>query len=353
MAQTGTHTLADLQAITDRTVVQFGIENVLPVIQQELDAHNRVVDDMVADFASRTTEREEPVGGTTSFDMEIADEFNRPRTQKPGAPDKVGYPLDRFTVGIGWTAEFFQKATPAALVERLLETEAAHVRQLIKSIRKSLMASVNFSFTPYIEDIRDVAVTVRALYNADGFVPPVGPNLEQFVGSHNHYLGSATLTNAAVGSLITHIAEHSRRSSIRIYINKADEAAWRALTDFRPYLDMRERPSLTRDVANVPLEVLVTDDRAIGIIQGAEVWTKPWMVSNYALGVNITAPDKALRMREPTDVNRRGLRPIAEVATFPYQARVFEALFGFGVYNRGAAAVLQFNNATYTAPVGL
>jgi hypothetical protein len=354
MARTGTHTLADLQAATDTTITRYGIEDVLDVIQTEIEAHNRQVTEMVADFATPTTEREEPVGGVTTFDMEEADENNRPRTQKPGTPDKVGYPLRRFTVGIGWTAEFFAQATPARMAELLLEAQGAHLKAHIAQIRKALLSPTNYSFYPYIADLRDTQVDVKALYNGDGMVPPVGPNLEQFAGTHNHYLASATLTTLAVSGLIATVTEHSTNARVMVFINKADAAAWSALSTFRPYLDVRERARLDRDVATGSnLDTGITDNRAIGIIDGAEVWTKPWMPQNYSVAVNANAPQRALRMREAQNAARRGLRTVGQVANFPLQAEIMEALFGYGVHNRGASAALQFNNATYNEPAGL
>jgi hypothetical protein len=352
-APTGTHTLADLQRITDQTVTQFGIENVLPVIQAELEAHNRVLNENMAAFVQMTTEREEAAGGSTSFDMEEADEYNRPRSQKPGDPYKVGYPLRRFTAAAGWTAEFFNIATPATLAERLLEVQAAHARELQRGIRAALLRGTNYDFKPYIADLRDTVVNVKALYNADGDVPPLGPQLDSFVGSHNHYLANASLTNAAVAGLINTVAEHSLNANIKIWINKADEAAYHALTDFRPHIDIRERPRLDQNVSALALDTGNVNNRAIGLINGAEVWIKPWMVANYSVAVNLSAADKPLKKRETVQAARRGLRPIAEVANFPLQANVFEALFGFGAFNRGAAAVLFHAGASYVTPSNL
>jgi hypothetical protein len=350
-AGTGLHTLADLQKITDQTIRQFGLESVMDTLAAELTAHNTIADQMTADVAMETPEREEAVGGTLSFDMEEADENNRPRGQKPGTPDKVGYPLRRFTAAVGFNAEFLNNAKPVSLAERVIEMQAAHTRKIIAGVRHALLTPVNYSFRPYIADLRDIAVDVKMLYNGDGFVPPVGPQAQIFDGTHNHFIGAATLTNAVVTALVNNVTEHSLNAKVKIWISGADESTWRALTEFRPYVDIRERPSMTRDVAlSTPLDTTNTSNRAIGIQAGAEIWVKPWMPASYVLAVNVNAPDKALRKRVPVDVSRRGLRPIAEVANFPYQANVYEGLFGFGVYNRGAAAALFIGNATYQNP---
>jgi hypothetical protein len=38
------------------------------------------------------------------------------------------------------------------------------------------------------------------------------------------------------------------------------------------------------------------------------------------------------------------------MSTFPLQSEYFENFFGFGVKNRGAAAILYIGNATYADP---
>jgi hypothetical protein len=353
-AGTGTHTLADLQRITNQTVTQFGIENVLETVRAELAAHNRVVNEAMSGFVSMTTEREEAAGGTLSFDMERADEFNRPRGQKPLDPYKVGYPLERYTAAVGWTAEYFNLASPAALAARLIEVQAADVRQKQRDIRRALMTATNIDFVPYIDDIRDTAVNIKRMYNADGTIPPLGPQLEAFDGTHNHYLNAASLTNAAVSGLVNTVAEHSLNASVQIWINKADETAYRGLTDFRPHLDVRERPRTDQSTSVLTLNTGNINNRAIGLINGAEVWVKPWVVANYSIAVNLNAGDKPLKMREALEPMRRGLKPIAEIANFPLQARVFESLYGFGGFNRGAAAVLFVGaGGVYVTPANL
>jgi hypothetical protein len=349
-APTGVHTLKDLQAVTDQTIRQFGLESVMATLEADLTAHNTVVDDMVMKFATKTTEREEAVGGVMTFTMRKADEGGRPRTQKPGAPDKVGYPLDRFYEAVGFNAEFLNYAKPSHLAERVLEMEKAHRQKIIEAMKYAFLTPINYTFEPYIADLRDVSVGVKMLYNGDGFVPPVGPQTQVFDGTHNHYVGAVTLTNAVAGALVSNVTEHGIDAKVEIYIASGDESTWRALTEFRPYMDIRERPSLTRDVANIALDTSTSSNRAIGIIAGAEVWVKPWMLTSYAIAVNVNAKDKALRMRETIETSRRGLRPVAEIANFPYQANIYEALFGFGTYNRGAAAALYIGNATYQNP---
>jgi hypothetical protein len=354
-AGTGTHTLASLQAITNQNIMQFGIENVLPVITAELETHNRSLREAMATFATPTTEREEAAGvGSDDFEMEEADEFNRPRGQVLTPPSKVGYPLRRFTFAMGWTAEYFNNSTPAALVARLIKAESMHKKALQKAIRKALLTSVNANFVPYIEDLKDTSVIVKPMYNSDGDVPPLGPQLDIFDGTHNHYLNSASLTNAAVAGLINTVAEHTTDATVQIWINKADEAAYRGLSDFRPYLDVRERARTDQSTGLPTLDTGNINNRGIGFINGAEVWVKPWMVTNYSVAINLAATEKPLKMREPVAESRRGFRPIAEIATFPLQARMFEALFGFGGYNRGAAAVLFVGaGGVYVIPSGL
>ncbi|HEY9463793.1 MAG TPA: hypothetical protein VIR54_11925, partial [Vicinamibacterales bacterium] len=100
--------------------------------------------------------------------------------------------------------------------------------------------------------------------------------------------------------------------------------------------------------ANQPFEratVTRLDNRAIGIFGAAEVWVKPWAIANYAFVCDTTDPRKPLVMRQ-----EEGLHLEATIETFPLRADYYEHMFGFGAWNRLNGAVLQFNNASYSAP---
>lgn len=353
---TGTHRLSDLLVVTNQTVQQFGLAAVQDTLNAELAAHNRVLRENMGAFVTPTTEREEAEGGaTTDGEMEEVDpDFGRARTQMQQPAGKVAYPLRNFQFAVGWTAEFLETATPADIATSTINAETAHVRALQRAMREALHRPTNYDFEDFLTD--RATINVKALYNGDGTVPPIGRNLEVFDNTHNHYTAITTdITAAAMNALILNVAEHGPSASVQVWIALAQEASVRALPGFAPYQDVRVRVGTDQTIGVSPLDPLNFANRAIGVYGGAEIWVKPICIPNYLIALNTGAAAKPLRMREPREEARRGLRTLAEIATFPLQARYMGARFGFGVYNRGAAAVLQINAAdtNYDTPAGL
>ena len=351
MSKTGTYTLKDLQDISSPTVTQFGLEAVQEAVQNELQAHNLQVGQMLADYAQPTTEREEADATGQLLDgvMEKGDEFSRARTQKPDKAGKVGFPLEKFIYAIGWTAEYLQNATPAQIATATLNAERAHRRMLLEGVRGALFRPTNYTFNDYLTT-NPIDIGVRALFNGDGNVPPLGPNLEEFDGAHTHFLAVNGLTVNAANSLILTVAEHTNDGNVRIHINVAQEAAWRGLTGFVPLTDVRVRVGADQVIGQAALDTSRINNRLIGYFNGAEVWVKPWIYNNYALALDANARVKALSMREHADASRRGLRTVAEIVTYPLQSQYMEAWVGFGVKNRGAAAALYTGGGAYVDP---
>jgi hypothetical protein len=58
-------------------------------------------------------------------------------------------------------------------------------------------------------------------------------------------------------------------------------------------------------------------------------------------------------MRQPRQAARQGTRMYMDNMLFPLQTEFFVEQFGYGVYNRGAAAALDYTHASYTIPAGL
>jgi hypothetical protein len=145
------------------------------------------------------------------------------------------------------------------------------------------------------------------------------------------------------------VVEHGFGTRLRIYINRADEAAWTALSGFAVY----PQPEMTTGTAagiptNATLDITRMDNRAIGRYKAAEVWVKPWTTANYAICIDVGNASKPLAFRR--DRVRPGLYTAAQLNAFPLIAEYMQAFLGFAVWNRGNGAVLQFNNATYTIP---
>lgn len=353
MSYTGTHTLEDLKSIKDKTAVAFGLDAVQDVVTADLAAHNAVLADQMAAYAAPTTMREaaDGTGNLLQGVMELADEFSRVRTQKDGKPGKVGFPLHKRQYAIGFTADYLREAPLADVATRILGAQRAHIQAHLTDMKKALFLPTNRTFSDYLVD--DMDLSIKALYNGDGTIPALGPNAEEFGGSHSHYLGSATLTTAALDALILTVAEHNGNADVRLHINVAQESVVRGLAGFIPAVDPRVNLGANAAVAVSPLALGNRGNRVIGYYNGAEVHIKPWVPASYVAAVDVNAPARALAMRQPVDPGQQGLRQVALIVTYPLQAQYWESKFAYGVKSRGAAAVLFIGNATYAAPSGL
>jgi hypothetical protein len=141
-----------------------------------------------------------------------------------------------------------------------------------------------------------------------------------------------------VTALINTVLEHYSAGEVRVYINRAQETAFRALTGFTAYVDARLIPATTTVNARVNLDVANTYNRAIGIFGAAEVWVKPWVPSGYLFAFIPGAP-KPLCFRE----RRAGTGDLVlafEDEEYPLRARTLEAEYGIGVWQRTNGAAL-------------
>src|SRR5690349_16872231 len=114
----GTLSIMDtLAKANNQSVTQFGEENLAGLLQQLLDAHNRLVGDMFGDFVGFTNERLTSYGtGMAAGQMVDVDEFGAADAQKvPFAQDTVGFPLRRKQYSLQWTGDYLRQARPIEL----------------------------------------------------------------------------------------------------------------------------------------------------------------------------------------------------------------------------------------------
>lgn len=347
---TATHDISTLLAARNQSVAAFGLNNIVPILERELEAHNRLVEGVVGELADFTTDRQRKYGVSVAGEMEKVDEYGRSRTQagKPG--DTVGFPLDLYQFAIGWTRKWFENKTPADMAIALQAAERAHLRALLREIKRAFMLSANYTFTDHLVD--NVDLFVKRMVNADGATIPEGPNNETFDGAtHTHYLARAggSLAASDVTGAINTLVEHDHGKMVKIAINKTDETAFRALTGFIGYPDPRVVYRNT-DTPGTTLDITRLDNRAIGIFGGAEVWVKPWMPASYHF-IWDAGSDKPVVIRQRENGTMPGLRIAGENDAFPLHAQYMEAEFGPAVWNRTNGVMLYTGGTSYADPV--
>jgi hypothetical protein len=350
MARTGTNDIQSLLANNTslQSIAGFGLDNLADIITQDLDAWNATINDAVGEIAEVSTDRLRASGNPEGMVMYEVDEYGRAPDQKITAGYNLGFPLRKRQIAIGWTREWFRMHTVRDMLLATQAAEKAHRLMLYRDLRRSLYLSANYTFTDLYQ-APSVTLPVKRLLNADSLGIPTGPNSEFFdPATHTHYLGSATLTAAALLSTVNTVLEHRITAGIRIVIAQTDRAAVEALAGYKAYPDPRVQ-FMNTDQNRQTIDLTRMNNLAIGTFGAAEVWVKPWAIANYALAYDADGP-KPVVFRQ-LEGNLAGLQIEADNDAFPLHSQFMGAKYGFGVWTRWAAAILNFSNASYTDPV--
>ena len=343
----GTLSTLDTLSASQQTIAQYGEDNAFVAIDAARQAHNLIVNDMLTGLVERTQERLRRYGGADAMTMDEIDQFGTPDAQKITAGSPVYFPLKLYGLSVQWTRKFMQVATTAELAAQFIAAQDADINAIIREIKRAIFYPTNYTFNDKLVD--NVALSVKALVNADGAPLPLDPNGNVFNGAtHTHYLATAALVAADLTALIFTVVEHFARGEAVVYINQAQEAAVRALAGFVPYVDARIVQATTANAAGVPLDVINVYNRAIGIFGGAEIVVKPWIPAGYLFSY-VKGQPVPLAMR--TRGTGGDLEIAAEDEVHPLRARVLEREFGIAAWNRINGACLFTGGASYTTPV--
>lgn len=351
--QAGTLTLASLRSNRFQSVAEFGLDTIDDVLQRDLQAHNLILQDMLTSLCDFTTDRLRKVGSSSSGRMTKVDENGRAVTQARFHGSTVGFPLEMFQRNLGWNEKYFQTYTVADMAEQVISAQKDHRLTILSEIKRALYIPTNYVFDDYL-DANRVDLNVKRLVNGDGDKIPDGPDGQVFDGAtHTHYLWNSGLNNDAARALVNDVLEHGHGGNMVVAINELDESAWLALPDFAPAIDMDVRPAAnTTYVQNQGLDTTRLNNRYIGKIRGARVWTKPWVPEGYAFAWDTAASAKPLAFRQRAQTSLQGLRTVGRITQFPHTVDFMEAEFGLGVANRTNGAVLYYADgaASYVMP---
>lgn len=345
----GTLSTLDTLASIRQSVVAFGEDRAWDSIEQALAAHNAQWTDMLGTLVDRTTDARRSYGTGDVKVMDEMDQYGLPDAQKIAPSLPVDFPLRRYGSSLQWTLQWMRSNTVSQLAAEINAIMDSDRSNLLKQVKRAVFTSTNATFTDKLGVPANVPLNLKAFANNDGSAYPVGPNGETFATSHTHYLANATLTDAVAANLVTAVQEHFNSGTPVISINSADEAAWRALTNFKPLIDPRLSLNLNANQPLVRLDYANTYNRLIGYYGAAEVWIRPWMIANYAFAY-LRGQEPPLAMRVPQFEGLGDLNLVYEDERHPLRARSYERQFGIGVWIRIGGAVLQFSNGAYQIP---
>lgn len=348
--QVGTYDVSTLLATRYTSANQYGIDTIAQILQADLDAYNAITLEQLSELCDVTTDVQRIYGSSAGGKMAKVDEYGRSSTQRATTGATVGFPLDRFQYGIGWTKRYMEKATPADLAVGQQAAQKAHRIAIRDEIKRAIYTPTNTTFKDYL--VNNVDVPVKAFLNADGAAIPDAMDGSAFTASsHTHYSASATLTNAAVLALVANVVEHGHGGMIRLAINFNDESAFRLLADFTAAPDYRVIPATNVTVTQQTTNPANLYNRYIGVFGAAEVWIKPWAIQSYAFAYDAADQSKPLAFRQDqVGAPLQGLRIAANLDLYPLYAEYMEADFGVGVWTRTNGAVLDFGSASYRTP---
>jgi hypothetical protein len=355
----GTHSILDqLSLIRNQTAIEYGETRLADDFGRFIAAQNLIVDQMTSELVEPTDVRLTSYGIGARMDMIRADEFTRADAQKmkPTTAD-IGFPLDLFQITLQWTRRFLMVASVADLAVAMQGVREADLRRVRLELQRAFFKNTN-DLTYVDRFIDGVTLPIRALYNADSAPIPEDEFGNTFNGAtHTHYVGyaSGAVAAADINTLITNVVEHGVSGNVRLYINRANEAAITGFANFIRYPQPLTEPgpgsTADRNVAGTRLQPWNIYNRAIGTWNGeVEVWVKPWVIANYVVALDIDPANRVLRWRRRAATGNGALRLVADDEKYPLRAETSEREFGVSVWSRSKAAVLYTGGTSYVMP---
>ena len=221
------------------------------VLQNDLIQWENQVNEVVAQFAETTTDRQRVLGASSKIEMDELDELGRPVTRKSQIGSTVGFRLNRFGSAVGYTDLWLKSHTPAEMVENQLKVQRGHQERIMKEIKKAIYVKDNETFVDWLVD--NVSLGVKGFANNDGTQYPESPSGEVFATTHNHYTNRAggALAAGDIDSCVDLVAEHGF-GGIVLYVALADVPAISALAQFTPL----SAPMMDYNVSDVTAQKL-------------------------------------------------------------------------------------------------
>lgn len=361
LRQTGILTLADLNANNkEQKLSEYGVHQALQALQNTVDIYNAQLNSALSALTNTTTARSFLSDVAGSFAMTDVDELGNVATSKAGSRYERALPLMRGQFAAGWSRDYEFRATVGEFATVNFAAMQASTRWAQDKLAFALYYPMERSIYEIPVDgnmsaAAESYLKVKPLYSADGEVPPMGPNGEQFDGDHTHYLATTSLTNAGVNDVIRTVVEHSSNADVELIINEMDVGTFQALEGFIAALPSGVIAGANERTIRESLDNQRTNNRIIGRTRtGYVVRTRPWARPGYAVAIDRNR--KALSRRVPEAQEMRGLRLIGQEGNNALKTASWERTEGYGVNDRGAAAVLCFQAETedvYETPEGI
>lgn len=336
----------------------LGQRVVYDAVQQVLAEHNADVAAAISILVEETTSDHK-----LRYKLPGSGRLQRLGNQSQGAAVKayggwdVAFPLEEFGAQISPNRIDFAYMTAQDLARHL---ESIRIQDLNTLRFEMLKALFNSTAGTFVDPLYG-SLTIQRLANSDAVVypPVIGSETE---ATDTHYLQSGYAssaisdTNDPFTTIVAELEEHfgtpTGGSNVAVFINNAQVAKVKAMTDFDEVAERFVRPGDDRDVptglpANVP-------GRVIGRCSGA--WVVEWrfMPANYMMGLHLDAPKPLVQRVDPDYAGLpTGLTLVAESDQYPFTQSHYSHRFGFGVGNRLNGVVMELGtDGSYGVPSG-
>lgn len=332
--------------------------------QRTIQIWNRDRNVLVNLFTFGVTNPVERIRYPSEEDFEEASEFGEPKAIRVGPSFNLGYDLKFYDLAIRYTWMFLAESTADQL--RALNNSAleADTRLMFTKVLRAIFNNVN-----RVATINEQAVTVYALYNADGTVPPRYKGTTH-TGTHTHYLtsGAAIIDSGDVDDVETHLRHHGYTTQLGyrllLLVNPAQGATIRtfkvssgAKYDFIPSAGYGGGVFLPGNGGIVarPSDAGIPGLTTIGTYGPFAVVEDDYVPVGYVIGTAAGGERNVgnlVGIREHENAALRGLRLVkGRDNDYPLTDSFYLHGFGTGVRHRGAGVVMQITaNASYTIP---
>lgn len=323
-------------------------------LQQRNAIYNRHTNFIVGLFASRVSQPQIRTAVPTTATFGEASEFGRPNKVRFASIFR-GFPLRHYDLGYGYTQEYLDDVEDPGEIEGIQSSaENAWSALQYETVLNALMGVANRTS----ED----GVSVKALYNNDGEIPPAYQRVTH-AGTHTHYLttGGAAVTAASLLAAENHLLHHGygdmvggTGGTIIHAFNVAEMATVRALTGYIPAAS-GSVPQIVDGVVigtrrgNIPMGLMVEGYFSKAVIVEENMLPAGYFVSWVSGGVfNVSNP---VGLREHRNPSARGMRLIEGARKeYPLIDSVYDGYTGAGIRHRGAAVSTQVTAGAYASP---
>jgi hypothetical protein len=278
------------------------------------------------------------------------------RLTKPNGGWNVSFPIEEFGASIGWDRVSLAYAT---LGQYNLVLEG--IKRKDRNTRRFEMLKAIFNNTARtFKDENFPDLTIQPLANGDSTTyPPVIGSIAE--ATANNYLASGYISSAIsdtndpiptiVNALEQYLGTPTGGSKIVVFINNAETAAIRSLTNFDSVPN--RFVEYGANVSLVPFEKFPAGlpGRVLGETDSALIVEWRWIPAGYMLGMHLEAPQPLRRRIDPPAVGLGdGLMLTTEDVTKPIRYSEWSHRFGYGCANRLNGVVMQLTTGSYSVP---